>query len=183
MTLGRFLLPLIGMLVFIGCESKPAPAPAQPQPTPKPVTTPAPTQPAPVQATPEATKTPAPAATQVTPTTQGPAFPDAVNPQKMVQDKAKVGSGEKGRGYEVGIITTPIASYFAIRERLVYDIQIPEAMKLFNATEGRYPKSHQEFMDRIVKENHLILPQLPEGHRYLYDPKDATLKVEHPVEK
>ena len=78
-------------------------------------------------------------------------------------------------------MVTPIASYFCIRERLAYDIQIPEAMKLFRATEDRLPKSHEEFMQRIIKENHINLPLLPEGHRYVYDPKRGELMVEQPA--
>ena len=70
---------------------------------------------------------------------------------------------------------------FAAKERLVFEIQIPEAMKLFKATEDRLPKSHEEFMERIVKENHIILPLLPEGHRYVYDPKRGELMVEQPA--
>jgi hypothetical protein len=92
-----------------------------------------------------------------------------------------VGAGAKGRGYGVGPIVTPIASYFAMRERLAYDIQIPEAMKLFKATEDRVPKSHDEFMQRIIKDNHITLPLLPEGQRYLYDPQRGELMVEQPA--
>jgi hypothetical protein len=53
-------------------------------------------------------------------------------------------------------------------------------MDLFKATEGRAPKDHAEFMQRIVKENNIKLPELPEGDRYMYDPKTEQLMVESP---
>jgi len=35
-------------------------------------------------------------------------------------------------------------------------------------------------MARIVEENRLVLPELPEEHRYRYDPEAGQLMVEHP---
>jgi len=64
---------------------------------------------------------------------------------------------------------------------IAFRIEIPQAMKLFKATEDRAPKSHEEFMERIIKENHITLPLLPEGHRYRYDPKTEQLMVEQPA--
>jgi hypothetical protein len=95
--------------------------------------------------------------------------------------KAEVGVGAKGRGYAPGLITTPVAVYFAARERIVFEIQVPEAMKLYKATNGNAPKSQEEFMQRIVKENQIRLPELPQGSRYLYDPATEQLLVEHPA--
>jgi len=95
--------------------------------------------------------------------------------------KAEVGVGAKGRGYGPGLITTPVAVYFAARERIVFEIQVPQAMKLYKATSGNAPKSQGEFMQRIIKENQIKLPDLPEGARYLYDPATEQLLVEHPA--
>ena len=88
--------------------------------------------------------------------------------------------GKKGRGYGKGVIVTPAASLCAARERLVFEVEIPEAMKLFKATEDRAPKSHEEFMEKIIKANNIHLPELPEGDRYKYDPKTEQLMVESP---
>ena len=88
--------------------------------------------------------------------------------------------GEKGRGYGPGVVATPVASYFNMRERIAFDIQLPEAMKLFKAAEDRAPKTHEEFMERIIKEQHINLPTLPEGERYMYDPKTQQLMVLQP---
>ena len=94
--------------------------------------------------------------------------------------KAEAGVGRKGRGYGAGMVTTPIAAYFSIRERLVFD-QIAHAMDLYKATNEHAPKSQEEFMEKIVKENGLKLPELPPGERYLYDPKTEQLMVERPA--
>jgi len=102
---------------------------------------------------------------------------------KMVEKKAEVGVGKQGHYDTSGpasIITVPVASLFAARQRRVFEVQIPQAMQLFQATEGRLPKSHEEFMARIVEENRLVLPELPEEHRYRYDPEAGQLMVEHP---
>ena len=97
-----------------------------------------------------------------------------------MQEKAGVGSGEKGRGYGGDPVTTPVAAYFAVKERLTFDIQIPHAMELYKATEGHAPKTHEEFMRSIIEANQIRLPTLPAGHRYVYDPETERLMVEHP---
>jgi hypothetical protein len=50
-------------------------------------------------------------------------------------------------------------------------------MKLFEATEGRKPNSHDEFMSRIVKANNIALPKLQQGRSYRYDPQRGELMV------
>jgi hypothetical protein len=132
-------------------SSAPAPAPASPPPAAQPAATP----PA------------APAATQQAPAT--------------TEKKAAVGAGKKGRGYGQGPVATPAASLWAVRERLVFEVQIPQAMSLFKATEGRAPKDHNEYMDKIIKANNIRLPELPEGDRYRYDPKTEQLMVDSPA--
>ena len=54
-------------------------------------------------------------------------------------------------------------------------------MKLFKASEDRAPKSHEEFMEKIIKANNIHLPELPDGQRYQYDPKTEQLMVESPA--
>lgn len=109
--------------------------------------------------------------------TEAPSAPPADN---TVREEAKVGVGKKGRGYGAGLVTTPVAAYFGARERIAFEIQIPEAMKLYKALNGNAPKTHEEFMQKIIKENAVRLPELPEGHRYVYDPKAEQLMVESP---
>jgi hypothetical protein len=54
---------------------------------------------------------------------------------------------------------------------------IEHALNLFNATEGRYPKDHDEFMQRIIKENNIRLPVLPHKAKYEYDVENHQLVV------
>lgn len=180
--LNRLLAFALALAVLVGCgpgesakpASQPAPAaPSAPPPPPPPPVAKAPPAPAaqPASVVPQ----PSPA---VPPPPVAKGAPSA--PSNAVEKKAAVGAGEKGHYDTVGPIVTPIASYFAMREKLAYDIQIPQAMNLFKATEDRLPKSHEEFMQRIIKDNQIVLPQLPEGHSYIYDPKRGELMVRQP---
>jgi hypothetical protein len=176
------MIGVLGLAVLIGC-GRSEPAKSTSQPAPSAVNAPPPPPQPVVNAPPAPPAQPAPGAPQP-PAAQGAAaqlVPNApVAPKNTIEKKAEVGAGEKGHYDTVGPIVTPIASYFAIRERMAYEIQIPEAMKLFKATEDRVPKSHEEFMQRIIKENNIVLPQLPEGHSYIYDPKRGELMVRQP---
>lgn len=107
-----------------------------------------------------------------------PAEPAA--PPVMVQEEATVGVGEKGRDYEPGLVTTPVKAYFTAKEEIAFNIQIPGAMNLYKAQFESFPKSHEEFMEKIVKANRIELPELPAGHHYVYNPETGQLMVEHP---
>ena len=101
----------------------------------------------------------------------------------MERVKAEKGVGIKGRSLDEhqGMLVTPAKAYFSVRERVVFEIQIPEAVKLFKATNGNGPKSHEDFMAQIVDANQIQLPELPAGQRYVYDPEKEELMVERPA--
>jgi hypothetical protein len=104
-------------------------------------------------------------------------------PQPKVLERVKATPetvGTKGKDYGGGIYTEPLAQRWRIPDRLVLQ-QVEYALKLFNATEGRYPTSHEEFMEKIVRGNNLKLPSLPLGQRYLYLPETHELMVEREV--
>ena len=70
----------------------------------------------------------------------------------------EAGVGATGKGnYGVtseeaaSIITVPISTYFHAQEKAVFDIQIPQALSLFQASEGRFPNSEEEFMQKIQR--------------------------------
>jgi hypothetical protein len=115
---------------------------------------------------------------------QAPQAPVAHVEPAMERVVAEVGVGEKGRRLDqdhvVDAIAAPAKALFNTKERVVFEIQIPQAMQLFKATEGRMPKSHQEFMDKIITFNNIPLPELPAGHIYVYDPAAEELMVERP---
>jgi hypothetical protein len=147
---------ILGSLFLAGCDSAsgPAPAPAAPAST--------------------AAAAPAPAPPP------GAAPPPAAAPPETELVVAAPGVSGKGN-LGPGILTTPINVYFRAPERITFEAAIPHAMNLFNASEGRFPNSHDEFMQRIITENNIDLPRLPDGHRYLYDPQTRQLMVERPT--
>ncbi len=98
----------------------------------------------------------------------------------MVRLKARRGMGKKGQGYGGGIITQPIATYFQTRQKITFLIQIPHQMKMFKALNDRNPKDLEEYMNKIIKPAAIQLPELPQGHRYVYDPQKGDLLVERP---
>lgn len=109
------------------------------------------------------------------------AAPSAQPGSDRVLEKAAVGATGKGN-YEPGLTTTPLNVYFTVKERVVYEIAIPQALALYEATNGFKPKTQEIFMKEIIEFNKIELPALPEGHRYVYDPKLGELMVEHPAE-
>ncbi|NMC19425.1 MAG: hypothetical protein GYA33_03295 [Thermogutta sp.] len=99
----------------------------------------------------------------------------------VVSVPAQVGVGQKGRTLsQPGFLTTPVYAYFRSQEMVAFRIQVPHAMQLFKATNGRAPQSHEEFWREIIEANGIKLPQLPPGHRYVYDPAREELMVEQP---
>ena len=59
-------------------------------------------------------------------------------------------------------ILYPLQAYGPMVEQ-ISKLEIEHAVDLFNATEGRFPKDHKEFMERIVKANNIKLAVLPAG--------------------
>jgi hypothetical protein len=97
--------------------------------------------------------------------------------------KAETGVGIAGRSLqqEHGIgqmIAQPAATLFKVREKVVFEIQLPQAVALFQATEGRLPESHEEFVAKIIDANRIQLPKLPPGQTYRYRPDLGELWVE-----
>jgi hypothetical protein len=173
LTLGIAMLPGCGQSEPASPAPSPATAPVAPPPPLK--AAPAKETAAPEKAPDSATKASAPAAPAKAPA--------AKEESKMIQKEAAVGAGAKGRGYGEGMVATPVATYFFIKERLAYDIQIPHALNLYKATEGHAPKTHEEFMEKIIKFNHIKLPELPPGETYRYDPAQEKLMVLSPQTK
>lgn len=107
--------------------------------------------------------------------------PPAASRPPVISVPAQVGVGQKGRTLgQPGFLTTPVYVYFRSQEMVAFRIQVPQAMQLFKATNGRAPQSHEEFWREIIEANGIKLPQLPPGHRYVYDPAREELLVEQP---
>ena len=113
------------------------------------------------------------------PKATGPVSPTP--PPGMQVEKAQGGSGEKGRGYGGGIISTPVSTYFLAKERIMFEITIPDALRAYKfENDFKGPKTNEEFMEKVIKKNGIQLPTLPPGHSYIYDPKEEQLMVLKP---
>lgn len=113
------------------------------------------------------------------------AAPAEQEKEKTERVKAEVGVGKKGRRLEkdglVRIMTVPALAYFRTEQRVVFEIQIPHALNLYKAMNGKAPKTEESFMKEIIEFNRIELPELPAGHRYVYDPQAGELMVERPT--
>ena len=112
-----------------------------------------------------------------TPTANSPATPTNVTAQKAVAGVGKKGQSLNDNTGIARAITAGPATLLNFQQKAVLDIQIPQALQLFNATEGRLPKSHEEFMQKIVEANRLVLPELPAGGVYRFNTEKGELWV------
>jgi len=55
--------------------------------------------------------------------------------------------------------------------------QIRQTLELYRAEHGDYPKSHDEFMTKIIKAQKIRLPVLPGNRQYKYDVVNHKLVV------
>lgn len=112
--------------------------------------------------------------------------PSNASDPNTVQVKAEAGVGLKGQRLNdprlVQMIVAPARGLFQTEQRMVFEVQIPHAMQLYEATNGNKPKTHAEFMEQIIQFNQIKLPELPAGQRYVYDPQTGELMVEKPAE-
>ena len=74
------------------------------------------------------------------------------------------------------MITAPVSAYGPMLEKISKS-HIEHAVRLFEATEGRYPKDYDEFFEKIIKANNIQLPVLPGGKKYQYDVENHLLVV------
>lgn len=184
-----FSIAIALLVSALGCESKPplpgptATGPAPTLPTLPAVPPPAPTLPIVPPTAPTLPTLPGSQPPSLPSIPAPPPGPLPVPPPVETEEvKAQLGVGKKGRSldeYE-GVVVTPVKSLFAAQERIVFEIQIPQALNLFQASEGRFPKNHDEFMEKIIGFNQIPLPKLPDNHRYKWDPETHELMVERP---
>jgi hypothetical protein len=190
---------VLGMWAIVGCggyePAAPPPAPPGSQAraaTPKPASAPAASPAAaPAQSGMTANMTAAAGAAGMAPPDlwNGPEGVQPARPSQPARppsanlEKAQAGVGKQGRDYGGGAImapvTVPVATYFQARDRITFDIRVADGMRMYKATNGFAPKTHEEFMEKIIKEGQIKLPDLPPGDRYIYVPAREELCVEH----
>lgn len=89
---------------------------------------------------------------------------------------AVIGEFDQKGGKEVvtldAKVTDPITGPLEILKKARVEIPmlaIEHALNLYNAAEGRFPQSHEEFMTQIIEANNIRLPTLPSELQYQYD--------------
>lgn len=125
--------------------------------------------------------------------TAPPELPDEEPPQPATADVeptappmervvAEAGVGKKGQSLEgeTGIVVEPVKQLIKFEQKAIFDLQIKPALELYKASNGSYPKTHEEFMSKIIKANNIPLPPLPEGQQYVFDSEAGQLMVERP---
>ena len=109
-----------------------------------------------------------------------PAEPAAPVETEMVAAEAGVGKeGQKLKGKE-GVMITPIKALFNTKQRVAFEFKVEPALRLYEAEKGHRPKTQEEFMEKIIKFNQIELPELPAGHKYVYDTEKGELMVKRP---
>jgi hypothetical protein len=83
------------------------------------------------------------------------------------------GVGGKGSDLEPGPVATPIRAMWTAKERIKF-IEIGRPLQLYKAMYGHFPKTHDEFMAKIVQENGIQWPA-----EFVYDPEAAAKMTEY----
>ena len=90
--------------------------------------------------------------------------------------KAEGGVGKRGQGYGGGIITEPVRQYFILQDRIKF-INMQNTLKIYRAEHNNQnPPTIQEFVDKILTESGVVLPELSPGQFYVYDPSAKDLE-------
>ena len=84
--------------------------------------------------------------------------------------------------------TNPLTYAVEARQPMIEKIMkshIQHAVRLFEAVNARYPKDHEEFMEKVIKANNIKLEELGGGWKYQYDVDAHELRVvrDRPAEK
>ncbi|MDR2114945.1 MAG: hypothetical protein LBP87_01040 [Planctomycetaceae bacterium] len=113
--------------------------------------------------------------------------PEKIDKPESELVNADVGAGKKGHYGQTGgeqvsdIITVPVATLFRAKEMTAFRIQVPQALQLYKAmNDNQAPQTHEAFMKDIIQANNIPLPELPEGHEYIYDPATEQLMIKKP---
>ncbi len=109
-----------------------------------------------------------PAPAEVVSAPSGPREATGLDPKK----------GKKSRK-EGGYLGSVLGAGMYAQHQAIF-LQVKQAINLDYGLNGDFAKSHEEFMERVIKFNKIELPELDEGDEYLYDPEDHTLKIYRP---
>lgn len=118
------------------------------------------------------------AATSANPGSPNPNEPPAVTDAPREVSDLDPAKGKKSRAAG-GYLGAVAGARFYAEHSMIFN-NMKHSLDLFNASEGRYPNSHEEFMTAIIQANQIALPELDPGVEYIYDPEDHKLKIWQP---
>lgn len=95
-------------------------------------------------------------------------------PREFTPQDGKKGKKSREAGGYLGAVGS--ARFTSVNSMTIN--QYKHALNLYWGTNGYYPKTHDEFMEKIIKFNQIKLPDLDEGVKYIYDPEDHLLKIQ-----
>lgn len=98
-----------------------------------------------------------------------PSSGEAENTESKV---AEPGVGKKGRYNSNDYVSTVVGAYFGIQEKLAFDLA-KSHLQRYKTIHGDYPKTHEEYMEKIIAANNVQLPELKKGEEYYYDYESA----------
>jgi len=108
--------------------------------------------------------------------TEAPAKKDTGIMGKVTQDIGEAQPGAQQADLQAkGLLAGPGAYGFAVSE--ISKGQIKQAVEMYRASNGSYPKDFDEFMNKVIKPNRIELPVLPGGRQYQYDVEKHELIV------
>lgn len=114
-------------------------------------------------------------------TDDGEALPDPGDVEDVTEEgraytanDAVKGRRSRSAGGYLGAVAG--ARFWAEHQMILNNVNY--AVKLYEAEHGEYPKSHEEFMTKIIKYNQIVLPQLPDDQEYYYDPDNPDIATE-----
>jgi hypothetical protein len=92
-------------------------------------------------------------------------------PMPPVEEPARIGDSDKNREETSNPLLAAAHVYvFAGNQAII--LQHQSAIKNFQATNGYFPKSHEEYVKEIVDKELVILPPPDDGYEYWYRPED-----------
>jgi hypothetical protein len=73
-----------------------------------------------------------------------------------------------------------VKTFFAAKERIVFEIQFPSQYQLYKAMDGQVPKDFDDLKSKVLDPYQIKLPPLPPGHKYVWEAAKEELQVERP---
>ena len=99
---------------------------------------------------------------------------EPAEPQEFTANDPKKGKSSRSAGGYAGAV---FGARFWAEHQMTINL-IKKGLSLYNAEHGNYPKTHDEFMEKIIDDGQIQLPELDQGQEYIYDPEDHTLKFQ-----